>query len=430
MRGGDPARRGSLSRLATGCAIAILALSAGTRAGAASGEALARFSEAKAAFEAGEFSKARALFELAAEAGLEGPAVQYNIGSAAYRGGNLPRAEQAFREVARTPAMAAMAYYNLGLVALERRDEREARDWFERSLQLASPEGNLKALASSRLAELPEARAPGAWSYYTRAGIGYDDNVALRSASLDTAASGDSDEYGELIFATSYSNGPWRFDTGGSILQYASLDEFSQNGYFLGAARGFRSEAWYFEAGAFGSQSSLGGDVYERSVAAGVRATRAFYGGSRLHAQLRGTSVRGKGDFSGLTGERAELGLYYEKSWRAWNFGAHSRAERDDSDDPIFEMRWVQLGANATCSLSPLWEVTASAAWRRTTHAAQSEDVPGWRDTRVTTLLGITRALWRHAQLFVRYERELNDSPVAGYDYGRNRVSASIEIWR
>jgi tetratricopeptide (TPR) repeat protein len=430
IRQGGLARRGSLARLATGLAVVIVAMPAGRCAWAAGDDALARFSEAKTAFEAGNFSKARALFEQAAAAGIDGPAVQYNIGSAAYLGGDLPRAERAFREVARTPEMAALAYYNLGLVALERRDEREARDWFERSVQDAEPDGRLKALASSRLAELPEARAPGAWSYYTRAGIGYDDNVALRSASLDSAGSGDSDEYGEIVFASSYSIGAWRVDTGGSVLQYASLHDFSQNGYFLGGARGFRTENWYFEAGAFGAQASLGGDVYERSIAAGVQATHAFYGGSRLRAQARGTSVGGKGEFTGLSGQRTELGLYYDKYWRAWNFGAHTRAERDDTDDPIFEMRWVQVGANATYSFSPLWAMTASAAWRRTSHAAQSEAVRGWNDTRVTTLVGITRALWRQAQLFVRYERELNDSPVAGYDYGRNRVCASVELWR
>jgi hypothetical protein len=426
---GSSTRRGSSTALALGLLLAI-ALPAGTRAWAGSGAALARFTEATAAFEAGDFSRARALFEQAAAAGMPGPAVQYNNGSAAYLGGDLPRAERAVRVVARTPAMAALAYYNLGLVALERRDEREARDWFERALHDDPPDARLEALAASRLAELPEPRAPGAWSYYTRAGVGYDDNVALRSASLDTAASGDADEYGELLFISSYTFGAWRVDTGGSVLEYASLDEFSQHGYFLGAARGFRADRWYFEAGAFGAQASLGGDVYERSVAAGVQATRALYGGGRLRAQLRGTSVQGKGDFTGLSGERTELGLYYEKYWRAWSFGAHARAERDASEDPIFASRWVQIGANASYALSPLWTVTASAAWRRIRHPAQPDIVGGWEDQRATTLLGITRALWQRAQIFVRYERELNDSPVAGYDYGRDRICASVEMWR
>ena len=46
---------------------------------------------------------------------MDGPAVHYNIGVAAYRNGDLSRAERAFREVAKTPAMEAVAHYNLGL---------------------------------------------------------------------------------------------------------------------------------------------------------------------------------------------------------------------------------------------------------------------------------------------------------------------------
>ena len=160
-----------------------------TRA-AASEEALANFEQAKAAFEAEDYSRARALLELALAEGLQGPAIHYNLGAAAYRGGDLPRAERAFMEVARTPSMAALAYYNLGLVALERNDDAEARDWFTRALQ-ATPDPPLADLASRRLTELPEARAPGFWSYYSRGGVGYDDNVSLRSDSIEGAASGD-----------------------------------------------------------------------------------------------------------------------------------------------------------------------------------------------------------------------------------------------
>ena len=136
------------------------ALLTATRAWAYPAEAAAYFAEASTAFEAEDFSKARALFERALAAGMQGPAIHYNIGAAAYLGGDLPRAERAFREVARTPSMAALAYYNLGLVAQDRRDEREAREWFERTIQ-EYPHERLAQLASQRLAELPEARAAG-----------------------------------------------------------------------------------------------------------------------------------------------------------------------------------------------------------------------------------------------------------------------------
>src|SRR3954465_1896488 len=116
-----------------------LGLLAGQQSWSAPEMALARFSEASAAFDAQDYSRARALFGRARAEGMDGPAIHYNIGSAALRGGDLPRAERAFREVARTPAMASLAYYNLGLVALERHDEIEARDWFERSVHEAVP---------------------------------------------------------------------------------------------------------------------------------------------------------------------------------------------------------------------------------------------------------------------------------------------------
>jgi hypothetical protein len=41
-----------------------------------------------------------------------------------------------------------------------------------------------------------------------------------------------------------------------------------------------------------------------------------------------------------------------------------------------------------------------------------------------------TRLLWQNAQLFVRYEHERNQSPVAEHDYDRDWVAASIEFWR
>jgi hypothetical protein len=326
--------------------------------------------------------------------------------------------------------MASLAYYNLGLVALERHDEIEARDWFERSVHEAVPDERLKELATQRIEELPESRAPGSRYYYSRGGIGHDDNVALRSASFDSAASGQADTYGELVLATTYSVGQWRIDSGASLLKYQSLHDFDQNSWFLGGARGFTTDHWYFELGAVGSQGSLGGDTYEHDLSLGGQATRLFRGGGRLRAQLRSTSVDGQGAFTGLTGTRTEYGLYYNTRWRAWGFGAHARSEKDNSQDLIFASRWTQFGADADYAFSPLWSVALSGAVRRTQHPQQSETIAAWNDNRATLLVGITRLLWKRTQLFVRYAMERNDSPVAGYDYNRNWITASVETWR
>jgi tetratricopeptide (TPR) repeat protein len=390
-----------------------------THTQAATPEAEARFGEARVAFEAQDFSTALALYEQALALGLDGPAVHYNIGVAAYRSGALDRAERAFREVARTPAMAALAHYNLGLVSLQRGDQKEARRDFELAARDAGDE-RLAALAAQRLEELPPAPPPVAWSLYARTGAGYDGNVALRSDSIDSSGSGEDDAFAELLLSASSSFASnWRADAAIALLNYGDLDEFDQGVFSLGAARGFAPGGWYVEPGIYANYLTLGGDVYEQSATASVRASRKFPGGRRLQAWLGATAVDGEGDFSGLSGSRTNLGVRYEWSWQAWSFTAHARAEDNDSDDEVFATSWAELGASAEWSLTTRWSFTAAAAQRRT------DD----EDRRGTYRLGAIGKYWKQGQIFIRYEHERNASPIDAYEYDRNWAGASIEFW-
>ncbi len=395
---------------------------------AATPEAEARFGEARVAFEAQDFSTALALYEQALALGMDGPAVHYNIGVAAYRSGALDRAERAFREVARTPAMAALAHYNLGLVSLQRGAQKEARRDFEIAARDAGDE-RLAALAARRLEELPPAPPPVSWSLYGRTGAGYDDNVALRSESIDSSGSGEDDAFAELLLSASSSFArDWRVDAAVALLNYGDLDEFDQGAFSLGAARGFEPGGWYIEPGIYANYLTLGGDVYEQSAMASVRASRKFSGGRRLQAWLGATAVDGEGDFSGLSGSRTDLGVRYEWSWQAWSFTAHARAENNDSDDEVFATSWAELGASAEWSLTTRWSFTAAAAQRRIRQPAQP-DIEAWEDRRGTYRLGAIAKYWKQGQLFIRYEHERNASPIETYEYDRNWVAASIEFW-
>jgi hypothetical protein len=361
---------------------------------------------------------------------MNSPAIHYNIGVAAYRSGDYQRAGVAFVEVAQTPAMAALAHYNLGLVALKRGDAQAARDFFERAARETTDE-RLAALAARGLAQLPPAPPKPDWSGYARAGAGYDDNVALRSDSIDTPGSGNEDAFADLLFAGSYSFLPsWRVDAAAGILQYESLDDFDQSAMSLGVARAIPSEAWYLEFGLYANRMTLGGEVYERSLAANARATRNYSGGRSLRAQLRATAVDGEDEFSGLSGSRAELGAEYLWSWQAWNFVALTRAELNDSEDDVFASRWVELGAEARWTPAPLWSFAAGTALRRTHHPANDTVEEAWDDDRTTIRLEAARILWQQARVFVRFQHERNDSPIEDYDYERNWISAAIEIWR
>ena len=401
------------------------------RAPAADGSVQTTFAEARHAFEAGDFARALSLYERCLALGMQGPAVHYNIGVAAFRTGDLVRAESAFQEVARTPAMAALAHYNLALIAQKRGDEKAARQWLER-IPLETSDEKLASLARTRLGELPEVSTETAWSLYARSGAGYDGNVALRSSSIDTAGSGKDDAFGELMLAGSYSFLPsWRIDGAAGLLRYADLDEFNQDALSIGVVHGTTLDAWRVEPGVYAAQFSLGGDVYERSVAASVDATRALSGRGSLRAQLRISAVNGEGDFSGLSGSRSELGLRYE--WAGlptWRFGTQARAEFNESEDEVFASRWIEMGADARWSFSPLWTFVAGATIRQTKHPAQPTIEDAWNDDRTVIRLEATRSLWQHTQLFVRYEHERNQSPITENDYDRDWVAASLEFWR
>jgi tetratricopeptide (TPR) repeat protein len=423
----SPAR----AELRFGAAVLLgLAWLGGAPASAASADAQARFTEARSAFDAADFPRALVLFEQALALGLEGPAIHYNIGVAAYRSGHLARAESAFREVARTPAMATLAHYNLGLVALQRQDEKAARAEFTR-VAAESTDERLTALASRQLEKLPApVAAVDPWSWYGRGGAGYDDNVALRSESIDGTGSGQGDAFAELLASGSRAIGErWRVDAAAGLLQYADLDHYDQSAFSLGGVGGFALGQWHLEAGAYVTRLALGGTVYERSLAATAQATRQFARGSQLRAQLRATSVDGEDEFAGLSGSRTELGLRYDWGWRAWSFGTHARGEYNDSDDAWFASRWYEVGARASWPLNPRWTLLAEGALRQTRHPAPEPGVPGWEDRRITLQAGATRLLWQQVQLFVRYEYEDNTSDAEGYDYGRNWVAASIEYW-
>lgn len=396
---------------------------------AATAEAQASFAQGRAAFERSDFASAQSFYEQALTLGMDGPAVHYNIGVAAYRSGDLHRAEQAFREVSRTPAMAALAHYNLGLIALARNDNPTARQHFER-VRATSSDARLTSLATRQLGELPAPPRPFAWSFYGRSGAGIDDNVALRSDSVDSAGSGEDDAFAELLLAASLDIGThWRADAGAALLNYADLDEFDQGAFSLGLAREIPLSSWEIEPVVVANQLTLGGDVYERSAALGASATRRFAGGRTFRAQLRATSVNGEGDFSGLSGSRYELGARYDWSWQAWEFAFHLRGEDNDAEGELFATRWNELGATAQYAISPRWSLLAGSTLRRTHHPAVPELEDARNDRRSTLRIGAMGKYWRFAQLFVRVEHERNDSPDDFYDYDRNWIAASLEAW-
>ncbi|MCH7854315.1 MAG: tetratricopeptide repeat protein [Proteobacteria bacterium] len=85
------------------------------------------------AFQNGDFSTALGVFQRARDAGLEGPAVHYNIAVCHFELENFEQAGRSFQLIAdRFPLMRGLAEYNLGLVARRLGNATAAREHFLR----------------------------------------------------------------------------------------------------------------------------------------------------------------------------------------------------------------------------------------------------------------------------------------------------------
>jgi tetratricopeptide (TPR) repeat protein len=399
-------------------------------ADAAAEPAAQRFAEGQRAVEAGALPEALHAFEAAIAAGLEGPAVHYNVGVVAYRLDLLDRAADAFAVVARTPEMTALAWYNLGLVELKRGNQAAARRWFERSRE-ATDDERLAGLVDARLAELTGTRAPSRWSVFAMLGGGYDENVRLLGDDVSLPASGLDDAFVEAQFALSGPlDGRWRFDLGAAAVNYADVDEYDQTGASAAVHRKWGGARWHAEAGVQGNYYTLDGEGYERSAAVVLQASNTLRSGTWLRLRYRGSGIDGLHDFEGLTGSRHEASAAIERRRGAVSLGAEYRFEDNNADDPLFAYSWHQLGALLQWApVDGRWATALDIAQRRTDHDDRGGLGPSSEDRMTVTVTGAVR-LGIYLRLVARYEWQDNSAEVDAYDYDRQRISLGFDFAR
>jgi len=134
------------------CLIAVL-LSA-LQAHAAAADAAGLFQQAQNAFRSGDTAEALALYQRADAAGFSDPVLFFNVGVACYQLGHYDAARDAFLTASATPDLAAVSFYNLGLVARRLGDDHDAAAWFEQTIRHPRAPEKLRALARKAKASL------------------------------------------------------------------------------------------------------------------------------------------------------------------------------------------------------------------------------------------------------------------------------------
>ncbi len=239
---------------------------------AAAAEDAQAFEQGIKAFRAGDFPAALQAFLEARRTGLDTPGLHYDLGATYYRLQRYAEAEGEFQRLASDREWAALALYNLGLIAQRTGREQQAIEYFSRA-QLTTNDRDLSALAGTALARLG-APPPRTGAVASLAG-GYDSNAALTQDPTAAGISHQGDSFVEALASVSHRLGGdaarASYAYGGLILRkYRDLTQFDTTG--LDAAYvGGGLLAWGATLDAQARRRTDSGDVRGRYQAGAIR---------------------------------------------------------------------------------------------------------------------------------------------------------------
>lgn len=452
---GKPVRSGIVGTC-SGCANLRLSLLAGfclllfTAQVLATTQAQQYFDRAMDAFRKSDYSQALDGFSAAVAAGLDTPAVYYNLAVCYYRTGAYAQAQQNFLKTARFADMAALAYYNLGLVSIKQQDRAAALSWLNKSRQ-ASTDAKLDRLVAAVLEQLEgddvssrvDHQATAAqWSGVIFAGLGHDDNVTLDNSDL-VLVSRQSATVAELfvntkgILSGSEKNG---FLFRGSL--YADMNDGHNNINIAALDGGLylarRTGIWSNEYGFSLSRLTLGGDDYLDKAGLGLSTSSRLSETFRLDMRLRARVIRSRNVlYDPLEGRSQDIRV--SGKWSPDDFHdikLQYQLYNNDRNDLETATRYSSFSyirhkfrAEYKYRITPRYGIRLAAGYRQSDYKDDNIEAGNVRvrrrDDRARYLLGLDYHWSRETLVGLKYEHVNNDSNIDRFDYASNRLLAS-----
>jgi len=395
------------------------------------------FQQGLEAFRAGDYAAARDRFEAARAAGMDKPALFYNLGSAYYRLGQYRKARDAFGRLTDDPGIAPLAHYNLGLVARKLDQPATARRHF-RIAYRTSDDPKIQRLAGEAL-DREEESDPLAG--VASVGLGYDDNVTLDPDEI--VATSDTDDF----FLQALAGGSYQLrgtreeglQLKGSILHldYFDIDAFDQTFLRLGPEWDTRAGEWAIDLAAYGDLIYLDGEPFEWIATGEVDGRRPLAGDHALRLRYRLSYLDGQSPYGYLTGVRHRA----EAEWRYDDGTREARAgyelEYNDREDFSKGTTFTsvsptrhELNLRAGREWAEAWEAKVRAAYRFSRYHDPSDVVGGTttrQDTRLRARAALSRELPWELRAFAEYQFTDNDSNIDAYDYTANVYTLGLE---
>jgi hypothetical protein len=309
---------------------------------------------------------------------MDSPDLNYNLGVVYYQLARYEEAEERFQLLIDIPKYTAVAYYNLGLLALKREDNQAAKDNFSVAHSLAVDE-NLKALSERALqllnADPPAKNSPfSGWGGFVSLNGGYDDNVSLIDEDI-SQVDGLADYSSELFISASgrlvgNNNNGLYFDANGDVLKQQKEHDYDYSQWHLGLGHLVRNDRWETRARAAIDQTEFGNVDFQKLLSLELRGRHYVNTKNSLELRYKYVDIKDKspdGVYDYLAGNRQQLRLRLLNGHDAISFKFSYELQVNDRND--FSSQSTNLAGDTvitTRSYSPIrhsLEVSAGVPW-------------------------------------------------------------------
>jgi hypothetical protein len=405
------------------------------------------FEAGRAAFQAGDTATALDDFLAARKAGMDSPALHYNLGVCYFRLQRYAEAVREFRILTTQPENASVGHYNIGLIALHLGKTAEARAHFRRTLGL-NPPAEIKTLAENALRSLPPAPAAKRYQGLISAAAGYDDNVTLESESDLVGVTERGDGFMQLLagvraLLTGTRDNGVQMEAGGYLRDYQDIDRFNQQAGRFGLAMLRRIGDWSTQLGGHLDLIYLDGERFQTLATATVQATRGKAGRDRLLLRYRLAHIDGGDGFDQISGWRQRLQAEQQLPAGRGHVSLGYALEYNDRNDLDGDTQFISqsplrntLYAEAVWPTGRLWEFTLHGDYRHSSY--RDEDIRSLpagtlerqrKDRQYGAVLRVVYKLKPNWRVFGQIGHTRNDSNIPTIDYTRNESQMGMEVY-
>jgi len=383
------------------------------------------------AFANGDYESALLYFEMARDAGIQGPAVQYNVAVCQFKLGRYDAARESFRDIgAAFPKMRGLAEYNLGLVERRLGHPDAAREHFLRAWELSPEDEKIRALAVTMLEELePESGTDATSNWYGSIGLraGYDDNVALRdSLGLPAGVTSESpmaDLYAGFGGSPDALHG-LALDGDAYLVAYTDASDFDQAEFRVGGSYAWTPGDWRIDTSVHLVHGTLGGSSFEREIALGGRIVRYLDDAAAVELRYRYDDIDATdADYAGIAGQRQRIDLRYRWYRNSHFFALRFGIEANDRVDPGVSPRRNRVQADYRFQPDAGWGWELGLGYR----GSDFDDLalPRTEDLATMTAAVTFRAAahWLFALQALYSENDSND---ADFSYDRSVITLAV----